>query len=80
MNQIIFTLLFISVVYVKLINGQILTPCERAEQNLAANEICVNAYMAANDSNLVCNGTCRSLYDAYLGICGGSLRTVSHSS
>ena len=76
MNQIvIFTLLFTSVVYVKLVNSQSLTSCERAEQDLDNNAICLNASIAGNDSSLVCNGTCRTLYDAVIDVCGGT--TVS---
>ena len=76
MNRIVFALL-LSVVYVKLTNSQVLTPCERADQNLQNNEICVNASIAGNDANLVCNGTCRTLYDAVIGVCGGRIRGVS---
>ena len=70
MNQVIFVIL--SVIFLKVIDGQILTPCQRAEQNLEANQLCVNASIDANDATLVCNGTCRDLYDAVIGVCGGT--------
>ena len=70
MNQVVFVIL--SVIFLKVIDGQLLTPCQRAEQNLEANQLCVNASIDANDATLVCNGTCRDLYDAVIGVCGGN--------
>lgn len=70
MKQVVFVIL--SVVLLKVIDGQFLSPCQRAEQALAANQVCVNASIEVNNATLVCNGTCRSLYDGVIAVCGGT--------
>ena len=74
MNQVVFVIL--SVIFLKVIEGQPTLACQRAEQNLAENQLCVNASMEASNATLVCNGTCRSLYDDVIDECGEA--TVSH--
>ena len=77
MNRIVFVLL-LSVVYVKLINGQLLNACEQAQQSLASNETCVNASIDGienADANIVCSETCRDLYNGVMNVCPGT--TVS---
>ena len=75
MNRIVFALLSF-VAFVELIDGQsILTPCQRAEQELANDQICANASRDGNNATIVCSERCNSLYQAVIGVCGGT--TVS---
>lgn len=77
MNRIVFAFL-LSVIFVRLINGQILSACEQAHQALANNETCADAFSAANDSNVVCSDTWRDLYQGVINVCGNT--GVSHCS
>ena len=67
MRQIV--ILIVSAIFLKVIDGQILSACEQAQQNLEANQLCVNASIVGNDATLICNGTCRDLYEGVIYVC-----------
>lgn len=66
MSQLVFVVLILSIISVKVIDGQ---ACEQAQQRLAANQLCVNASIAGNNATLICNGTCRELYEGVIYVC-----------
>lgn len=78
MNHYQVVFLILSVILLKVTDGQILTPCQRAEQDLENNPQCEDA-IDTNNATLVCNGTCPGLYDAVIQVCGGTTVGYFHT-
>ena len=47
--------------------------CTTAQANLATNAACTTAFSYGNDTDAICMGTCRDLYDAIISSCNATV-------
>ena len=47
--------------------------CIAAQANLATNTVCTTAFSTGNDTDTICVGTCRNLYDAIISSCDATV-------
>ena len=47
--------------------------CTTAQMNLAMNSMCTTAFSTGNDTDTICMGTCRDLFDAIISSCDGTV-------
>ena len=47
--------------------------CITAQANLATNTVCTTAFSTGTDTDTICMGTCRDLYDAIISSCNATV-------
>ena len=74
MTRIFF--IIIALAFVQLVNGQ--GACITAQTNLAGNTACVSAFSIGTDTDTICMGTCRDLFDAIISNCDAEVSQTKY--
>ena len=53
--------------------GNVCVECIIAQANLGTNTVCTTAFSTGNDTDAVCMGTCRDLFDAIISSCNATV-------
>ena len=68
----------LALVFVQLVNGQDSAACTTAQTNLATNTECITAFSTGTDTDVICMGTCRDLFDAIIAECDDTVSQAGY--